>query len=575
MAGRVAARVAIVGAGYAGMAAAVTLAGRGVPVTVFEAGQVPGGRARRIVSQGHELDNGQHILSGAYSTLFGLMRQVGVPSDALLRLPLEVNYATTFAFRRLWLPGALGLLGGLLLARGIPLRERLAAVRFMHTLKRNGFRLASDVTVRQLLEKHDQAGRIAHYLWGPLCVSALNTPVEQASASVFLAVLRDALAGAPEASDLLLPRVDLSRLFPEPAAEYVKRKGGEVRLRSPVSSLDELKGFDATIVAVAPHQLKALAPQLAPEYAYQPIYTCYLQYPEATRLPWPMLGMAEGLVQWVFDRGALLGEKGRLACVISAQGDHQQMTQDEVADACHRELSRVLRALPSPAWTRVIAEKRATIACVPNLPRPGGETALPNVFLAGDYTDPEYPPTLEAATRSGVRAAALAGFTVVELICVIVVIGLLAALALPRFRDLSDDAARAVVAQHAAAFRTSVNNVRLRYVINRRTGTVDNLAGFGDGTIDTNANGYPTDTAGQNTITNNAAGANRCRNVFNGILTGAPPICGGALTCNSTHVFQAVTTAAQTCRFNYVTDPSPARFFVYNATTGTVTVTNP
>jgi squalene-associated FAD-dependent desaturase len=397
-------RVAVVGAGYAGMAAAVTLARRGVAATVFESGTVPGGRARRIVAQGRELDNGQHILIGAYTALLGMMREVGVPSDALLRVPVTVRYETGFAFRSLRLPGALGLLAGLLLARGIPLAERLGALRFMGALRRQAFRLPADVSVRELLRRHGQAGRVGRYLWEPLCISALNTPPGQASAQVFLTVLRDTLAGAPGASDLMLPRVDLSRLFPEPAAEYVKRKGGEVRLRAPVSTLDELDGFDARILAVGPHQLRHLLPQLPLQYAYQPIYTCYLQYDAGVRLPFPMLGMADGLVQWVFDRGALLGEAGRLACVISAQGDHQQMTQDELAAACHRELARALGELPAPRWTQVIAEKRATIACVPGVPRPGTMVA-PGTYLAGDYTDPEYPPTLEAAVRSGIRAA--------------------------------------------------------------------------------------------------------------------------------------------------------------------------
>ena len=121
-----------------------------------------------------------------------------------------------------------------------------------------------------------------------------------------------------------------------------------------------------------------------------------------------MLGLAEGLVQWVFDRGALTGERGRLACVISAQGAHQQMTHDEFADTCARELARAFPALPAPQWSRVIAEKRATIACTPGLRRLAIETTIPAVFIAGDYVDPEYPPTLEAAVRSGVRAAQLA-----------------------------------------------------------------------------------------------------------------------------------------------------------------------
>ena len=197
--------------------------------------------------------------------------------------------------------------------------------------------------------------------------------------------------------------MDLSKLFPEPAAAFIQRHGSEIRLRSSVTDLEQLKGFDATIIAVGPHQVKALLPELALEYSYQPIYTCYLQYDERVKLPFPMLGMADGLVQWVFDRGALLGEKGRLACVISAQGDHQQMTLDELCERCHRELSQAIAGLGAPLWSRAIGEKRATIACTPDLPRPPVE--VHGCLVAGDYTDAQYPPTLEAAVRSGVRAA--------------------------------------------------------------------------------------------------------------------------------------------------------------------------
>ena len=387
------------------MAAAVSLAERGVRVTVFESAAVPGGRARRILissdGQGQTLDNGQHILIGAYSALYRLMRTVGVAANALLRLPLEVRYAGGFHFRR----GALGLAGALLTARGISLAERLRAARFIARLRRSRFRVAADTSVSELLAQHGQRGQIGHYLWRPLCVSALNTPPELASADVFLAVLRDTLGAGAAASDLVLPRVDLSRLFPEPAADFVRAHGGEVRLQTPVKDLGALRQqFDRVIVAVGPHQLKTLLPE-ALEYSYQPIYTCYLQYAASVRLPFPMLGLAEGLVQWVFDRGALLGESGRLACVISGQGDHQQMTLDEIAERCHRELVAALGALGRPQWWRVIAEKRATITCSPGIKQRHALPSLPGVSFAGDYTDPEYPPTLEAAVRSGVRAA--------------------------------------------------------------------------------------------------------------------------------------------------------------------------
>jgi squalene-associated FAD-dependent desaturase len=386
-------RVAIVGGGYAGMAAGVTLAERGVRVTVFESGPLPGGRARRVVSQGNELDNGQHIFVGAYTELFRLMRTVGAPPDSLLRLPLQIRYADGFTFK--------GGLGGLLLAR-LSMRERLQTLRFMAALRNMGWRVQPDVSVQAFLDQQNQRGRMRRYVWGPLCVSALNTPLDQASTNAFLAALRDTLAGAPGASDLVLPRKDLSRLFPEPAADYIRSHGGEVRCGATVRDLESL-GTGRIIVAVGPHQLKALLPE-APEFSYQPIYTCYLQYPETTRLDFPMIGMSDGLVQWVFDRGALLGENGRLACVISAQGDHQQMSQDELAERCDRELRRVL-PLPAVIWSRVIAEKRATIACTPGLKRP--DVKSNGAILAGDYTDPEYPPTIEAAVRSGIRAANL------------------------------------------------------------------------------------------------------------------------------------------------------------------------
>jgi squalene-associated FAD-dependent desaturase len=386
------------------MAAAVTLASRGVPVTVFESGAVPGGRARRVRTEGHELDNGQHILVGAYTELFRMMGLVGVRDEALLRVPLEIRYARDFRLRSRRLPAPLGLALGLLLAKGIPFSERLGAARFMAAMRQGGFRLARDISVIELLDQFRQNGVIGHFLWRPLCVSALNTPPDLASANRFLAALRDTLGGGDGASDLLLPRVDLSRMFPEPAMEFVQRNGGEVRLRTTIENIQELKQeYSSVIVAVGPHQLKNLLPDAAADYSYQPIYTCYLQYAPAVQLPFPMLGLAGGLVQWVFDRGALLGEKGRLACVISAQGDHQQMEQDEIARRCHLELKKETLVKEEPVWTRIIAEKRATITCAVNLQ--SVKTDFGQVHLAGDYTDPEYPPTLEAAVRSGVRAA--------------------------------------------------------------------------------------------------------------------------------------------------------------------------
>jgi squalene-associated FAD-dependent desaturase len=418
--------VAVVGAGWAGLAAAVTLAEHGVRVTVFEASRSLGGRARRVSLDGVDLDNGQHVLIGAYRETLRLMRKVGAdPDELLLRLPLELRYADGFHLRAPRLPYPLNLFVALLRAKGMPLAQAFSALRFMAALRARRFRVEPDRSVAQLLDEHRQAGALRSHLWEPLCVSALNTPLGSASAQVFLNVLRDGLAGARDASDLLIARSDLGRVFPEPAAQYVRARGGEILLGTPVRRIERTPGgfrlndmqtFSGVVIACGPHQAGPLLVQL-PEiggalaaidaFAYEPIVTCYLQYPESVLLPSPMLGFNGGMVQWVFDRGRLGGPKGLLAAVISASGAHQQLTKEELTARIEIELKATLGELPSPRWSQVITEKRATFSCTPALAWSRVATAIPRLLLAGDYLAGEYPGTLEAAVLSGVAAASM------------------------------------------------------------------------------------------------------------------------------------------------------------------------
>lgn len=420
-------RVAVVGAGWAGLAAAVTLAEQSVAVEVFEASRQLGGRARRVTLEGLELDNGQHILIGAYSETLRLARAAGVDlARAFLRVPLEFRSAAGFRLRAAPLPPPAHLLVGLLRARGVPFGARIAAVRLMAAHRRRAYRLAQDETVQTWLDRHRQPDAVCAALWRPLCTAALNTPVARASAQVFLNVLRDTIEGERGASDLLLPRVDLSALFPDPAARRVESLGGRIRLGAAVRRIECAEGFrldgaerrfSHLIIACAPQHagtllaglpgLEPLANRLA-RLEYEPIHTCYLQYPERVALPFPMLGFQDGLAQWAFDRGGLSGQRGLVACVLSGAGAHESLSPAALADALHAELARALPGLPVPTWWRVIAEKRATFSCRVGLERPPNVTPIPNLFLAGDYTASDYPATLEAAVRSGVAAARLA-----------------------------------------------------------------------------------------------------------------------------------------------------------------------
>ncbi|WP_025917994.1 hydroxysqualene dehydroxylase HpnE [Herminiimonas sp. CN] len=435
--------VAVIGGGWAGCAAAVRSVQDGHQVTLYETARTLGGRARRIEIKGKSLDNGQHILLGAYRDTLRLMAAVGVdPHRALLRLPLQMRYpagGNGMDFIAPRLPAPLHLLVALWRSTGLRKQDKLALARFSSAARWMDWRLNDDCSVAELLQRFEQTERLIRLMWQPLCVAALNTPIQRASAQVFLAVLRDSFGARRAASDMLIPRTDLSTLFPQHAADFLLKHGATVHLGAAVHDLAQQDEgwhvasgkpnasghFDAIILATPPDRASALLaglPQLdsvqmlrrqLDSFQYEAITTCYLQYGQTVRLPMTFMALQDNPAsgswgQFVFDRGQLdPAHAGLLSVVISTSQKAVALGRVALAGLIGTQLANTFNQpeLAAPQWATVISEKRATFSCTPALKRPANTTSLPALFLAGDYTASDYPATIESAVRSGVQAA--------------------------------------------------------------------------------------------------------------------------------------------------------------------------
>ena len=440
-------KVAVIGAGWAGCAAAVEATQLGHSVTLFESARVAGGRARRVDSsvngQPLALDNGQHILIGAYTETLRLMQTLGVdPGSSLLRLPLRLQFPNGegLAFPRSavfaawpggprW-PAAWQAAWGIAMARGWAWGDKASLLRLALRWRAGGFACAPGLSVAALCK--GLSPRALRGLVEPLCVSALNTPAERACAQVFLRVMQDALFSQPGGADLLLPRTDLSALLPDAALAWLAARGPAPRLGVRVQALTRSatgwqlsasgsadldnteENFDAVLLACPPPEAARLATGTMADWAaqaaglqHEPIATVYARVvpgeSSANKLPQPMLALqcsADAPAQFVFDRGQLGGPAGLLAFVVSASVGDKALLSAQVLAQGQAQLGLQLELV------QTIVEKRATFACTPGLLRPAAQIA-PGLLACGDYVAGPYPATLEGAVRSGLQAARL------------------------------------------------------------------------------------------------------------------------------------------------------------------------
>ena len=416
-------RVGVIGGGWAGLAAAIEATRLGHAVTLFDMAPQLGGRSRGIGTAG--LDNGQHILIGAYTATLALMRHIGVDLNlALIRTPLRISYPDGSGLKLRAGSPLLSFARAVLAQRSWPWPARVHLLTAATGWSLRGFRCDAALTVAALTAHLPRIVR--DELVDPLCVAALNTPATHASATVFLRVLKDALFSGAGSADLLLPRICLSALFPEPGQHWLERAGASIRLSHRVQSLRRAEAgwqldnenFDAVVLATPPQEAARLTRAIAPAWStsaaalhFEPIVTVYLRS-AAVRLPEPMLALRSDALhpaQFMFDRGQLGGPPGLLAFVISGAADWVEQGTAATLQATLAQAQSVLATLGYPPTLRlepvqVVVEKRATFRCTPGLARPAMNIEA-GLTAAGDHIDGPYPATLEGAVRSGLRAA--------------------------------------------------------------------------------------------------------------------------------------------------------------------------
>ena len=429
-------RIAIIGGGWAGMAAAVQLQCQGHQPIIWEASRTWGGRARALPLHGPNgehwtVDNGQHILIGAYQACLQVMQTVGVDaSSALLRLPLDLRYADGTGLQLPDLPPPWDAAVGIARARGWTWRDKLALLRTANRWQRNRFTCAAHATVADLC--HGLSRRLMQDFVDPLCISALNLPASQASGRIFLRVLQDGLFSGKGGSNLLIPRCDLSALFPAQAAAWLQTRGAQLHLRARVHHIAwqaDAKTWrvndascDGVVLATScaeaarlvehatlPSTSQAAAQQWAatahalPHTAIATVYAhSHAPLRAGKLLPAPMVALhsdADAPAQFAFDKVQFGGPAGLIALVVSAsQGDKEVLQAQVIAQA------RAQLGLPDLQPLKTVIDKRATFACTPQVQRPSARIA-PGLWACGDYVEGPYPATLEGAVRIGLQMA--------------------------------------------------------------------------------------------------------------------------------------------------------------------------
>jgi squalene-associated FAD-dependent desaturase len=416
-------RVAVVGAGLAGLSAGLALARRGWRVDLYERSRLLGGKATSFEVEGHEVDCGQHVVLACCTATLELVEELGLSDSLYIQPRFEVTVLSRHRppahLRASNLPAPLHLMGGFARYPHLSTLDRLQIGRAL-VAARTDVAPAGDMAA--WLRRHHQSTRALRAFWNPFLVPALNAPLDRVSAEMGLFVIRTAFLGDRDAARIAYLKVPLARL-----AEAAAARLDGVHLRQAVVGVhregDRITGVklgggagaacDACVLAVPPRRLSAIlddAPALGIDgleaFEAMPIVDVHLWYDR------PVLGcdfaaILDSPVQWVFEK-----TPGYVCCSMSAADEHVQRPERELVEMCRDALAAVLPQAGRAQLLRGAATRDpdATFIPAPGVRRPGATTALSNLVIAGAWTDTGWPATIESAVRSG-RTAALTLFS--------------------------------------------------------------------------------------------------------------------------------------------------------------------
>jgi len=431
----VAKRVVIIGGGFSGLAAGVSLADRGIEVLLLERRNHLGGRAYSFIDSktGSTVDNGQHLFMGCYHHTVSFLDKIGCGDKLKFQDTPRVDFLDReggfFKFECPPLPAPLHALAGLLRMKGLTLGDKLRALNVGRAIRSNG--LPESLTVDLWLDRLHQSERIRQRFWYPMVIATLNEDPGMASAKMLKRVLEEAFGSGRRGTSIGIARVGLSDLYTPGATSYIESRGGRVRTGAEVDHLvvdggaiaaAELKGgerieADWFISAVPPSAFVRLLDERTSKLFHtlsklhtSPIVSINLWFDRPV-IDREFTGLIGTRCQWVFNKDLILGAQKthQIAVIISAARAFVDWTREALVEMAVSELNEMIPASREAKLIQsaIVKEREATMAHSVESDdiRPGPRTHLRNLLLAGDWTNTGLPATIESAVISGNTAA--------------------------------------------------------------------------------------------------------------------------------------------------------------------------